>query len=142
MQTLTLTVLSKWNSLFTNSTFDWVPYPLNQLPNVVSWANQFWSWLSLFWFYLFVAPVVRLILQGPWLGGYGFWNGMSAPEICSRLGGGHGPAAEHYTANPQVCLELIERDLQAKLVLFDTMLYVILLLTLLSTVWHRITFRK
>lgn len=138
MQTLTATVLSKWNSIFTNSTFEWIPYPLTKISNLVGWANQIWSWFCLIWFYLFVAPVVRLILQGPWLGGYGFWNGMTAPEICSRLGGGHGPTAEHYIANPPICLELIERDIQAKLVLFDTVLYIFLILTLASAVWHRL----
>lgn len=129
---LTLTVLEKWNAVVSQIQIDWIPQPGQQ------WLGQAWSLVAGLWFYLVISPFIRLILQGPWLGGYGFWNGMSAPEICSRLGGGSGPAAEHYLANPALCLELIERDLQAKLVLFDSVIYALLLGLFITTLFRKI----
>lgn len=96
-----------------------------------------WLWLqttfvykifSFFYFYGFIYPFARLYLQGPWLWGWGFWNGMLAAEICSRMNGAVGPTSAHYAQFPEICHEMIERDLNSKLVFIETIIFLPLLL--------------
>ena len=95
------------------------------LASIVNWlkATALFRFLSFIYFYLVIVPYARFYLQGPWLGGYGCWNGLPPEEICARMNGASGPLTSHFLRNPAICLELIERDLAAKLVFLETLIF-------------------
>lgn len=66
-------------------------------------------------------PVRRLWLRGPWLGGYGFWNGRDPAYICAHLST---LSTASVLERPQDCKELIERQFDSFMVGFEFLLYV------------------
>lgn len=111
-----------------NWTPEWdVPGPLQTFGQ---WMKTTWVAKLLLWiyFHLFLKPFARLYLLGPYLWGYGFWNGLPAAEICTRLSGASGPGADHYAQYPALCYDMIERDIEAKLVFVETLIFIPLFL--------------
>jgi hypothetical protein len=64
-------------------------------------------------YWLVELPLMMLYFYGPSCGGYGFWEGLSFPEICARL---TSVTATHWTLNMPECAELIERKFTAFIV--------------------------
>lgn len=91
-------------------------------------GTALFKFFNLLYFYIFIVPFARLYLQGPWFSGFGFWNGLPPHEICSRLNGASGPLSGHFSDHPEVCLEMIERDISAKLILVETVVFLPLVL--------------
>ena len=65
-----------------------------------------------FMYYFLSYPFQILYLYGPELRGYGFWGGLSAPEVCSSL---TGVSSIHWITlgADVVCEQLIERKMDA-----------------------------
>lgn len=77
-------------------------------------------------FLVLEAPLLTLYLQGPQLGGYGFWEGLQYNEICARL---TGVDAAHWSSSSGMveCLHLIDRKFNAFLILNYFILYIFIL---------------
>tara|TARA_A100001015_G_C14606402_1_gene562456 strand:- start:102 stop:572 length:471 start_codon:yes stop_codon:yes gene_type:complete len=52
------------------------------------------------------VPLETLYLQGPWLYGYGFWQGTSAETICAHSSGAD---ALFWVDNPEECSNIIHK---------------------------------
>lgn len=65
-------------------------------------------------------PITHLYFHGPWLYGYGFWEGLPRKEICSRLS----RVDSHFWDDvPTACDTLIERKIAAIMAVFWFALY-------------------
>ena len=126
-----MTTPSRWE-LLGQVLRSWTPEwgPPDWLRQLGTWlrASSLAKFLNFLYFYLFLMPYARLYLQGPYLWGFGFWNGLSPAEICIRLSGPSGPGPEHYTRYPDICMDMIERDIAAKLVFLETLVILPLVL--------------
>lgn len=101
--------------LLVNGVFNGV---FNAVSNAVLYVVQFIV-------YVFVkAPVQALYLRGPFMGGYGFWEGQPSHEICARV---TGVPSEHWVVSPDDCAAVIGRKLDAIYVLLYFWLYIIFL---------------
>jgi len=67
-----------------------------------------------------LAPLARLYLYGPALGGWGFWNGLDVAVICSHK---THLLPEFWQAHPTECLQLIGQGFYGVLVLGETLVY-------------------
>lgn len=72
-------------------------------------------WWSYIWNALFVLPLRTLYLQGPYMNGWGFWQGMSYADICAQLSGLDAIFWRQSIEHEQGCELLIERKFQAML---------------------------
>lgn len=54
---------------------------------LVSWGPTKYAWQVLHKMYILflMIPMYYLYMKGPSFGGYGFWSGKSAPDICSTI---------------------------------------------------------
>jgi hypothetical protein len=75
-------------------------------------------------------PFRRLWMQGPWMGGYGFWNGRDPLYICSHLSS---LSMENFLDRPQQCYDLIEKNFEGFMVACEFVFYVLLLTFFLRT---------
>lgn len=73
-------------------------------------------------------PLRTLYLSGPWLGGYGFWNGRSPADICTILN--RAPGSLWEREGFEICLRMVEDQTVAFVVGCNTTLACLLVLYL------------
>ena len=73
----------------------------------------------------FFSPVYRLYRHGPALHGYGFWRGAPSHEICAAL---TNVESDFWKNHSNECESLIAKEVQAYVVLIETITYFGLLL--------------
>lgn len=78
------------------------------------------------------GPFRRLWLKGPWLGGFGFWNGRDPAFICSHLS--FMPMSE-FADRPASCQALMEMQFDSFMVACEFAIYVLVLYALLRTIF-------
>ena len=74
-------------------------------------------------------PLKRLYYNGPRLYGYGFWRGVPLHDICASL---TSYDSEFWQLHNQACLEIVEKDFNSMVVLFETVLYFAALYTIVK----------
>lgn len=67
--------------------------------------------LSLLYRILLFNPLKFIYLHGPFLGGYGFWNGVEPSDICAQLS--KGVPARFWLDNIDQCEEQIDKQIVA-----------------------------
>src|SRR5690606_17115624 len=67
-----------------------------------------------------VTPIYRLYRNGPALHGYGFWRGAPSPEVCASL---TNVESKFWTEHPHECETLIGKEVEAYVVLMETVIY-------------------
>lgn len=69
---------------------------------------------------IILRPLELLYLHGPDLGGYGFWNGKTLPEICSSLSG---VGASFWQRHSFECQAIVQRRFFGNLVFLALTVY-------------------
>ncbi len=59
------------------------------------------------------ALLAHVYLNGPWLGGYGFWEGMGLTQICTLISPSMSESFWMSSAGNMACTELIDRKISA-----------------------------
>lgn len=78
----------------------------------------------------FFWPIYRLYRHGPSLHGYGFWRGAPSHEICAAL---TNVESDFWKNHSNECESLIAKEVQAYVVLIETVTYFGLLLYVLKS---------
>ena len=73
---------------------------------------------------VFVRALARLYLYGPALGGYGFWEGREAEDICASITGNR---ADFWKDHPEECSSILDRKFYSWLVVFEVVLYFVVM---------------
>lgn len=74
--------------------------------------------------YVVEKPIALVYLRGPAFNGYGFWEGLSKADICSRF---TNVDARHWARNEHMCDEIIDNKLHAIYTIFYVAIYVYVL---------------
>lgn len=84
-----------------------------------------------------LVPLRGLYFYGPTLGGYGFWGGLGAPDMCAQLT--HVSALDWMSSDAQVarCSALLERKFDAFAYTVLAVAYLWGLYKMVSQVWYR-----
>jgi len=86
-----------------------------------------------------IAPLQRLYFQGPRLFGYGFWKGASQHDICAALTNHN---SEFWAQHSDACAQIVRRDFQSHVVLFETAAYFFILFLALRALGTMIVYRR
>ena len=94
-------------------------------------------------YYMLIMPLETLYFRGPTIGGFGFWNGALAPDICHALN----PNLPSFTwimtpENTQVCQNLINRKFDNFLRMTMICLYTVMVISFLRRACFPSTRRK
>lgn len=73
---------------------------------------------------IIVYPLMRLLLHGPSLGGWGFWNGLDLSVICSQK---TNLLPEFWQSHPAECVQLVSKGFYGAIVLVETVVYFLLI---------------
>jgi hypothetical protein len=101
---------------------------------------QVWSLLSVLVSMAAVpilTPLRGLYMNGPTLGGYGFWGGAAHPDICAQLTSMSATTWNANVAQLQTCHDLIERKFWSFAWTVFTAVYLWALYSVASCTWYR-----
>lgn len=120
-----------------------------EIESTLETANYVFQWLMSFWptrmmiqlsyslfSLLFVAPLFKLYISGPSLGGHGFWGGKSYAEICHHL---TQIDVNFWTTSEQSiqkCEELVMKQWSIFLTGCTTLLYIWVMLLILRNTFY------
>jgi hypothetical protein len=105
--------LTNINQMSLQTSIDPSTVPFRAFDNALAWSvllNKYVRWLL---YVVLEAPLMTLYFNGPQVGGYGFWEGLSYYEICAQL---TGVGSHHWLQNGDECAGLVERKFAAFLV--------------------------
>ncbi len=87
---------------------------------------------------VFVRMFARLYLEGPAMGGYGFWEGRSPESICSVMTGND---ESFWLKNKAECEVMISKRFNGWIVLLEMIFYMYFLIVLLRFCIKKTMFR-
>lgn len=111
------------------ATIDHLPTPTsNPTPSTTAAAAHVTTMGNVNWWHLprqgyecaVIQPIYRLYRNGPALHGYGFWRGAPATEVCAAL---TNVESKFWRKHPEQCDALIHREVEAYVVLVETVAY-------------------
>jgi len=82
----------------------------------------------------FVEPLRTFYFQGPYLGGWGGWEGMAAVDICAQL---THVSSQLWQDSIHNCMLLLENKFQAFLISCYAFTYMFLAIKIFNYVWFR-----
>ena len=80
--------------------------------------------------YIILSPLARLYLHGPSWGTFGFWNGIDVAVICSQK---TQLSPSFWEEHPRECLQLVSKQFFGTVVLFETIIYFIVIWSFLKS---------
>jgi hypothetical protein len=89
---------------------------------IQSWSNYIFIYLKKTYEYLFIAPMAKLYLWGPSLGGWGFLGGQSLEEICAQ---NTHISSDFWNQHRSECVEMVSKNFYGLVVVCETLIYFI-----------------
>jgi hypothetical protein len=90
----------------------------------------------------FVAVVRHLYFNGPFLKGYGFWQGKPIEDICGIMD--PKPNFNHWSKNGNIddCRQMVETDIQGYVLILQLIMLSFLSLKYINLLWSRLMDNK
>ena len=86
-----------------------------------------------------VAPLARLYLWGPNIGGWGFWQGQEMHDICAQQ---TSYSSDFWREHPTACAEIVSKKFYSFLVVLQTAVYFLILFLVIKAIYRFLCYCK